>query len=155
MDLRASIMAATKQAMKDKAANRLSTLRLISAAIKDRDIAARGNGNLDGISDGDILGMLQTMIKQRSESAKMYRDGNRPELADAEDAEIAIIQGFLPVQLSAEEMQEAVAGAISETGAASVKDMGQVMGYLKDNFSGQIDFSVASQAVKSALMAKN
>ena len=74
---------------------------------------------------------------------------------DAEDAEIVIIQGFLPVQLSADEMQEAVAGAINETGAASVKDMGQVMGYLKDNFSGQIDFSVASQAVKSALMAKN
>ena len=153
--MRETITAAMKQALKDKDQTALSTMRLIMAALKDRDIAARGNGNLDGISDGDILGMLQTMIKQRSESAKMYRDGNRPELADAEDAEIAIIQGFLPVQLSAEEMQEAVAGAISETGAASVKDMGQVMGYLKDNFSGQIDFSVASQAVKSALMAKN
>ena len=85
----------------------------------------------------------------------MYREGGRPELADSEDAEIVIIQGFLPVQLNADEMQEAVAGAINETGAASVKDMGQVMGYLKDNFSGQIDFSVASQVVKSALMAKN
>ena len=153
--MRETITAAMKQALKDKDQKALSTMRLIMAALKDRDIAARGNGNTDGISDGDILGMLQTMIKQRTESARMYRDGGRPELADAEDAEIVIIQGFLPVQLSADEMQEAVAGAINETGAASVKDMGQVMGYLKDNFSGQIDFSVASQAVKSALMAKN
>ena len=152
--MRETISAAMKQALKDKDQTALSTMRLIMAALKDRDIAARGNGNPDGISDGDILGLLQTMIKQRTESAKMYRDGGRPELADAEDAEIVIIQGFLPVQLSADEMQEAVAGAINETGAASVKDMGQVMGYLKDNFSGQIDFSVASQVVKSALMAK-
>ena len=153
--MRDTIMAAMKQALKDKDQTALSTMRLIMAALKDRDIAARGNGNPDGISDGDILGLLQTMIKQRTESHKMYRDGGRPELADAEDAEIVIIKEFLPVQLSADEMQEAVAGAINETGAASVKDMGWVMGYLKDNFSGQIDFSVASQAVKSALMAKN
>ena len=153
--MRETIMAAMKQALKDKNQVALSTMRLIMAALKDRDIAARGNGNLDGIGDDDILGMLQTMIKQRTESAKMYRDGGRPELADAEDAEIVIIQGFLPVQLSADEINEAVAGAIDKTGATSVKDMGQVMGYLKDNFSGQMDFSVASQAVKAALMAKN
>ena len=153
--MRETISAAMKQALKDKDQTALSTMRLIMAALKDRDIAARGNGNLDGIGDDDILGMLQTMIKQRTDSAKMYRDGGRPELADAEDAEIVIIQGFLPVQLSADEINEAVAGAIDETGAASVKDMGQVMGYLKDNFSGQMDFSVASKAVKAALMAKN
>ena len=153
--MRETISAAMKQALKDKDQTALSTMRLIMAALKDRDVAARGNGNLDGISDGDILGLLQTMIKQRTESAKMYRDGGRPELADAEDAEIVIIQGFLPVQLTADELQEAVAEAINETGAGSVKDMGQVMGYLKDNFSGQIDFSVASQVVKSALMAEN
>jgi uncharacterized protein YqeY len=153
--MRENITAAMKQALKDKDQVALSTMRLIMAALKDRDIAARGNGNPDGISDDDILGMLQTMIKQRTESAKMYRDGGRPELADAEDAEIFIIQGFLPAQLSADEMQEAVARAIAETGAASVKDMGQVMGYLKGNFAGQMDFSAASQAVKAALMAKN
>jgi uncharacterized protein YqeY len=153
--MRENITAAMKQALKDKDQAALSTMRLIMAALKDRDIAARGNGNPDGISDDDILGMLQTMIKQRTESAKMYRDGGRPELADAEEAEIVIIKGFLPAQLSADEMQQAVAGAIAETGATSVKDMGQVMGYLKGNFAGQMDFSAASQAVKTALMAKN
>ncbi|NDG36547.1 MAG: GatB/YqeY domain-containing protein, partial [Alphaproteobacteria bacterium] len=127
----------------------------IMAALKDRDIAARGNGNPDGISDDDILGLLQTMIKQRTESAKMYRDGDRPELADAEEAEIAIIKGFLPAQLDDAEMQAAISAAIDETGASSVKDMGQVMGYLKGNYAGQMDFSAASQAVKTALMAKD
>ena len=129
--MRDKITATMKQALKDKDQAALSTLRLIMAALKDRDIAARGGGNLDGISDDEILGMLQTMIKQRNESAKMYRDGNRPELADAEEAEIAIIKTFMPVQLTAEEMQTAIADGIAATGAASIKDMGQVMGYLK------------------------
>ena len=97
--LREDIAAAMKEAMKAKDQAALATLRLISAALKDRDIAARGNGNQDGIGDDEILSMLQTMIKQRSESAKMYRDGNRPELADAEEAEIVIVTGFLPPQL--------------------------------------------------------
>ena len=123
--------------------------------LKDRDIAARGNGNPDGISDDDILGLLQTMIKQRNESAKMYRDGDRPELAEAEEAEIAIIEGFLPTQLSDEEMQAAIDSAIAQAKASSVKDMGQVMGFLKANYVGQMDFSAASQAVKAALMSGN
>jgi uncharacterized protein len=152
--MRENIAAAAKQALKDKDQVALGTMRLIMAALKDRDIAARGNGNSDGISDGDILGLLQTMIKQRTESAKMYNDGGRPELAAAEEAEIAIIRGFLPAQLSDDEMKLAIAAAIEQTTAASVKDMGQVMGFLKSNYAGQMDFSAASQAVKTALMGK-
>ena len=153
--MRENIFTAMKQALKDKDQAALGTMRLIVAALKDRDIAARGNGNPDGIGDADILGLLQTMIKQRTESAKMYRDGGRPELADAEESEIAIIKGFLPAQLSDEEMQAAIVSAIEQTSASSVKDMGQVMGFLKSNYAGQMDFSTASQSVKAALMGKN
>ena len=152
--LREDIASAMKEAMKAKDQAALATLRLISAALKDRDIAARGNGNQDGISDDEILSMLQTMIKQRHESAKMYRDGNRPELAETEEGEIAIITGFLPAQLGAAEVAAAIAAAIESSGAASIKDMGHVMAHLKANHAGQMDFSAASQAVKSALMAK-
>lgn len=151
--MREGIAAAMKQALREKDQAALGTMRLIMAALKDRDIAARGNGNPDGISDEDILNLLQTMIKQRNESAKLYRDGERPELADAEEAEINIIKGFLPAQLDDEEMRAAIANAIAQTSASSVKDMGQVMGFLKRNYAGQMDFSAASQAVKAALMA--
>lgn len=153
--MRDKIIATMKQSLKDKDQAALSTMRLIMAALKDRDIAARGIGNHDGIGDDEILSMLQTMIKQRKESAKMYREGKRPELAAAEEAEITVIETFLPVQLTAEEMDNAIAAAIVGTNASSVKDMGQVMGYLKINFAGQMDFSTASQAVKTALMSKN
>ena len=153
--MRANIAAAMKQALKNKDQIALGTMRLILAALKDRDIAARGNGNPDGISDDEIFGLLQTMIKQRNESAKMYRDGDRPALADAEEAEIAIIKGFLPTQLNDEEMQAAIDSAIDQADASSVKDMGQVMGFLKSNYAGQMDFSVASQAVKAALLSRN
>ena len=153
--MRENIAAAMKQAIKNKDQLGLGTMRLIVAALKDRDIAARGNGNPDGIADDDILGLLQTLIKQRTESAKMYRDGGRPELADAEESEIAIIRGFLPAQLSDEEMQAAIVSAIDQTSASSVKDMGQVMGFLKSNYAGQMNFSTASQSVKAALMGKS
>ena len=153
--MRQNIAAAMKQALKDKDRAALGTMRLIMAALKDRDIAARGIGNPHGISDDDLLGLLQTMIKQRTESAKMYKDGGRPELAAAEEAEITIIKGFLPAQLSDDEMQTAIAAAIEQTSAVSVKDMGQVMGFLKSNYAGQMDFSAASQAVKAALMGKS
>ena len=153
--MRDNIAAAMKQALKGKDQAALGTMRLIMAALKDRDIAARGNGNPEGISDDDILGLLQTMIKQRTESAEMYRNGGRPELAAAEAAEITIIKGFLPAQLSDDEMKSVIAAAIEQTGAASVKDMGQVMGFLKSNYVGQMDFSAASQAVKAALMGKS
>jgi hypothetical protein len=150
--MRENIANALKEALKAKDQVALSTIRLITAALKDRDIASRGHDNPDGISDDEILGMLQTMIKQRNESAKMYRDGDRPELADNEEAEIEIIKKFLPTQLSLAEMQVAIETAITETGAGSIKDMGQVMAYLKLYFAGQMDFSAASQGVKSALM---
>lgn len=153
--MREDISKALKEALKAKDHVALGTMRLISAALKDRDIAARGNGNPDGIADDDILGMLQTMVKQRTESAKMYRDGDRPELADAEEAEIGIIRQFLPTQLDAAGMSDAIAKGIAETGAVSVKDMGQVMAYLKQNFAGQMDFSAASQAVKTTLMGQS
>ncbi|WP_438996752.1 GatB/YqeY domain-containing protein [Candidatus Puniceispirillum sp.] len=150
--MRDRITESMKQALKAKDQAALGTMRLIMAALKDRDIAARGNGNQDGISDDDILSMLQTMIKQRNESAKMYRDGNRIELAEAEEAEITIIQSFLPAQLDDAAMNEAIKATIAETGASSVKDMGQVMASLKTNFAGQMDFSAVSQMVKSILM---
>ena len=153
--MRTHIAAAMKKALKNQDQIALATMRLILAALKDRDIAARGNGNPDGISDDEIFGLLQTMIKQRNESAKMYRDGDRPALADAEEAEIAIIKGFLPTQLNDEEMQAAIDSAIDQANASSVKDMGQVMGFLKSNYAGQMDFSVASQAVKAALLSRN
>ena len=152
--MRENITNALKKAMKAKDQVALSTMRLIAAALKDRDIAARANDNPDGISDEEILRMLQTMIKQRAESAKMYRDGDRPELAANEEAEIEIIKNFLPTQLSADEMKQAITKAIAKTGAGSIKDMGQVMGYLKAHHAGQMDFSSVSQDVKAALMAK-
>ena len=152
--MRENISNALKEALKAKDQVALSTMRLIAAALKDRDIAARGNDNPDGISDEEILGMLQTMIKQRTESAKMYRDGDRLDLAVNEEAEIGIIKNFLPAQLSTEEMKQAIAKAIAETGAGSIKDMGQVMGYLKAHYAGQMDFSSVSQDVKNSLMAK-
>lgn len=152
--MRDRITDAMKQALKAKDQAALGTMRLIMAALKDRDIAARGSGNQDGISDDDILSMLQTMIKQRNESAKMYRDGHRMELAQAEEAEIAIIQSFLPAQLDDVAMNAAIKATIAEIGASSVKDMGQVMASLKSNFAGQMDFSAVSQMVKSILMDK-
>ena len=154
-NLREDIASAMKDALKAKDQAALATMRLISAALKDRDIAARGNGNHDGIADDEILSMMQTMIKQRIESAKMYREGNRPELADAEEAEIRIISEFLPAQLGEADIAAAIAAAIDATGAGSIKDMGQVMAHLKQAHAGQMDFSVASQKVKAALLGES
>lgn len=153
--MRETISQAMKQALKEKDSLTLSTTRLITAALKDRDIAARSTGQTEGISDDDILSMLQTMIKQRRESAQIYIKGGRPELAENEEAEIAIIQSFLPAQLDEAAVAEAVSTAIAETGASSVKDMGLVMGELKQKFAGQMDFSAASQQVKNALLGKS
>ncbi len=153
--MRDTLAKALKEALKAKDDVALSTVRLITAALKDRDIAARSAGNPDGISDEDILGMLQTMIKQRNDSAKMYRDGGRPELAASEDAEIEIIKNFLPEQLDTEAVQNAIVEIIAATEANSIKDMGKVMAELKTRFAGQMDFGMASQMVKSALMEKS
>jgi len=151
--MRERISQAMKEALKNKDQTALATIRLISAALKDRDIAARTQDNADGISDDEILSMLQTMIKQRNESAKMYMDGNRPELAQAEQLEITVIQQFMPEQLDEEQVRQAIQLALDETGSSSVKDMGKVMAFLKARYAGQIDFSAASQMVKQALLA--
>ena len=149
--MRDEINAALKQAMKDKNSNRLSTLRLISAAIKDRDIAARSDGNDARVSDEDVLAILVKMVKQRQESARVYEEGNRLDLSERELSEIVIIEEFLPRQLSAEKTEAVIAQAISDTGAESIRDMGKVMGVLKSKYTGQIDFGAAGALVKAAL----
>ena len=151
MDLRASIMAATKQAMKDKAANRLSTLRLISAAIKDRDIAARAEGNDEGVGDDELLAILGKMTRQRSESAKTYEEAGRIDLAERELEEITVIEEFLPHQLDDDEVDSAIDAAITTVGAASIRDMGKVMGELKGKYTGQMDFGSVGAKVKGKL----
>ena len=151
MDLRASIIAATKQAMKDKAANRLSTLRLISAAIKDRDIAARAEGNDEGVGDDELLAILGKMTRQRSESAKTYEEAGRIDLAERELEEITVIEEFLPRQLDDGEVDAAIDAAIRTVGAASIRDMGKVMGELKGKYTGQMDFGSVGAKVKGKL----
>ncbi|MGE6741698.1 GatB/YqeY domain-containing protein [Allorhizobium pseudoryzae] len=148
--MRDKLSTAMKDAMKAKEARRLSTVRLIQTAIKDRDIANRGAGK-DPVSDDDILQILQKMIKQREESAKIYTEGGRAELADQELAEIEIIRDFLPEQLSDEKMREIIAGIIEETGAQGLRDMGKCIGLLKDRYAGQMDFAKASGMVKDML----
>ena len=150
--MRDDIQTALKDALKAGNTKELSTLRLISAALKDRDIAARGKGNTDGISDDEILSMLQTMIKQRQESSKMYRDGGREELALSEESEIIIIQKFMPEQMDDAAVAQAIDAAVAETGAESIKDMGKVMGHLKANHAGQMDFGAASALIKAKLL---
>ncbi len=140
-----------KEAMKAREARKVSTLRLILAALKDRDIAARGDGYEDGISDDEILHMLQTMIRQRRESIELYRKGERTDLADGEAEEIEVIESFLPRQLDEAEMSSAIETVITETGAAGLKDMGTVMAKLKADYAGRMDFAKASGLVKRLL----
>ena len=149
--LRQAIQTGLKQAMKEGRGVETATLRLITAALKDKDIAARGKGT-DPISDDAILALLQTMIKQRQESIRFYRQGNRDELAEAEEEEIRIIRTFLPEQMDAAGIEKAVKEAIDEVKAVSVKDMGKVMGLLKGKYSGRMDFTIASQSVKQTLL---
>ena len=148
--LRDQINDAVKAAMKSQDKLRLSTLRLVNAAIKNADIEARGAGK-DALADADILGLLQKLIKQRQESIELYDKGGRAELAQQERGEIAIISGFLPQQLSDAEAKEAIAGVIRETGAAGMKDMGKVIAALKARYAGRMDFAKASALVKSML----
>jgi uncharacterized protein len=150
--MRSQIKEALTTAMKAKDKARVSTLRLIMAALKDRDIAVRTEGKPDGIPDDDILGMLGTMIRQRRDSVKMFRDGNREELAAKEEAEIAVIEEFLPRQMDDGEVEEACKGAIAETGAEGIKDMGRVMGAIKSRYAGQMDFGKASAKIKELLV---
>ncbi|MGC6484655.1 MAG: GatB/YqeY domain-containing protein [Candidatus Puniceispirillales bacterium] len=150
--LRDEIQAALKDAIKNGRNKEVSTLRLITAALKDRDIAARSKGNQDGINDDEFLSMLQTMIKQRQESAKLYREGNREELAMSEEAEIETIRRFMPEQMDEAAISAAIAAALEETGAESIKDMGKVMGLLKQRHAGQMDFGVVSGMIKEKLL---
>ena len=151
MGLRDKVNTALKAAMKAKEAERLSTLRLINAAIKDRDIAARGEGVEDGVDDGEVLAILGKMVKQRQESARAYEEGGRLELAEREMFEIGVIEEFLPRQLDEDETEAAIAAAIEATGAESIRDMGKVMGVLKDKFTGQMDFGKVGPLVKGRL----
>ena len=154
MSLRAQFTDAMKEAMKSKDAKRLATVRLILAALKDRDIAARSETNKDLVSDDDILTLLAKMIKQREESAAAFDAGNRPEMAAGEREEIAVIRTFMPAQMDDAAMKDAVAKTIAESGATSIKDMGKVMAVLKERYAGQMDFSKASAATKDALSGK-
>lgn len=151
MEIRDQITAALKDAMKAKDVDRLSTLRLINAAIKDRDIAQRGTGEEGGVGDQEILAILGKMVKQRQESARAYEEGGRLELAEKELSEIKIIEDYLPRQLSDDESATAVDAAITEVGATSIRDMGKVMAILKDKYTGQMDFAKAGPLVKSRL----
>ncbi len=148
--LRDKLSDALKEAMKAKDTRRLSTVRLIQTAIKDRDIANRGLGK-DPVSDDDILQILQKMVKQREESAKIYEDAGRAELATQEREEIDVIKGFMPEQLSDEAVQGLIKAAIAESGAQGLRDMGKVMAVLKEKYPGQMDFAKASGTVKDLL----
>ncbi len=154
--MRERINQSMKEAMKSGEKKRLSTLRLVNAAIKDRDIAARADAKgqatgTDKISEQEILALLQKMIKQRRDSAETYRQGGREELAAGEEEEIAIIEEYLPQQMSEDEVRKAIKAAIEETGCCGLKDMGKIMGLLKERYTGRMDFGKASSMVKGAL----
>jgi hypothetical protein len=151
MTLRDRLNLALKDAMRARDADRLSALRLINAAIKDREIAARGDGVEAGVSDADILGILGRMVKQRQESARAYEDGGRLELAEKERSEISVIEEFLPRQLTPDEIDAAIAAAIAEAGALGIRDMGRVMAVLKARHVGQMDFGAIGPLVRDRL----
>ena len=150
--MRDQLAAALKDAMKSKDAPRLSTIRLIQSEIKTRDIANRSAGKGDA-SDDEILQIMAKMVKQREESAKIYEDNARPELAAKERAEIVVVQDFMPKQLSEADVRANVAAAIAEAGASGLKDMGKVMAVLKERYAGQMDFAKASAVFKELLSA--
>ena len=151
MDLRTRITTDLKQAMRDKAVERLSTLRLVNAAIKDKDIDARAEGNEDGVGDAEVLAILGKMAKQRMESARAYEEGGRLDLAERERSEILVIEEFLPRQLDEAETEAAIDAAVAETGASSIRDMGKVMGVLKAKYTGQMDFGRVGPRIKDCL----
>lgn len=152
--LRDKIKSAMKDAMKASEAKALSTCRLVLAAIKDKDIAARSKGVSDGIADDEILQLLQSMIKQRRDSIELYTKGGRPELAAGEEEEIKCIEVFLPEQMSDDEVDNVSTDVIEEVKAEGMRDMGKVMAVLKDRYAGQMDFAKASSQVKKILSAQ-
>ena len=154
MGLREQFNEQMKEAMKAKDARRLSTLRMVNAALKDKDIANRTETSREGISDDEILGLLGKMIKQREESAEAFDKGGRPEMAASEREEVAIIRSFMPKQMSADEQRAAIQKVIGEVGATSMKDMGKIMAALKERYAGQMDFGKASGMVKELVTPK-
>lgn len=148
--LREDLQNALKEAMKAKNMPEVNAVRMIIAGLKEKDVEARGKGKKQA-EDAELLAMMQSMIKQRNESIKLYNEGNRPDLAQKEQGEIAVIEKFLPKQLSEAEMSEVIKGIITQTGAQSVKDMGKVMGALRGQYAGQMDFGKASEIIKSLL----
>lgn len=151
MSLRERLQTSLKEAMKAKQADRLSTLRLINAAIKDREIAARGDGGEHEVGESDIMAILGKMVKQRQESARAYEEGGRLELAEKELAEVKVIEEFLPRQLDSGEVEAAITDAIAEAGASGIRDMGKVMAVLKSRYTGQMDFGAVGPMVKERL----
>ncbi len=149
--LRAQLSDHLKQAMKAKEAVAVSTIRLILTAVKDRDISARGKGDVEGIDDQEILMVLQTMIRQREEAIALYENGGREALAKREAEEIDVIRTFLPRQLEEGELTQAVRSVLEEIGAVGLKDMGRTMAVLKERYTGRMDFTKASAVVKAAL----
>lgn len=151
MDKRAELTTAMKDAMKSKDEVALSTIRLILAGLKDRDIEMRGNGRPEGLNESEILSMMQGMIKQGQESSATYKSANRTDLSDREDAEIAVIQRFLPKQMDDAEIKKTVDGLMKELNVTDVRDMGKVMAEMKKRYAGQLDMSKASGMVKERL----
>lgn len=149
--IRQDLKNALQDAIRAKDSRAVSTLRLITAAIKDRDICERSKGNNDGISDDQVMSLLQTMIKQRQESIRLYEQGARLDLAEGEAQEIEVIKRFLPQQMEQSEIADAVAGVISQVGASSLKDMGRVMAKLRAEYAGRMDFAAASSMAKGSL----
>ena len=151
MTLRDRLQSALKDAMRAREVERLSTLRLINAAIKDREISMRGEGTEAMVSEAEITGILSKMVKQRQESARVYEEGGRLELAEKELNEIKVIEEYLPRQLDGDEVDAAISTAIAEAGAASIRDMGKVMAVLKGKYTGQMDFATVGPRVKEML----
>ena len=152
MSIRESVLSKLKTAMKSKNVNSINTLRLILASLKDKDIIARGNGNLSGINEIEITSLLQTMIKQRYDSIELYKKGKREDLVKKEENEISIILEFLPKQLNEKEVELAVLDSIKLTEANSIKDMGKVINLMKQKYNGKMDFRIVSKVVKERLL---
>ncbi|WP_454275114.1 GatB/YqeY domain-containing protein [Roseovarius sp. MBR-154] len=151
MELRDRVNQALKQAMRDKDASRLATLRLINAAIKDQEIAGRSADGATTVGDAEIMAILAKMTKQRNESVRAYEEGGRLDLAERERAEIEVIEEFLPRQLDDGEVAAAIDKAIADVGASSIRDMGKIMGKLKERHAGQMDFGAVGPQVKARL----
>lgn len=151
MSIRDDLTTALKESQKSKDLIAMSTIRLINAAIKDRDINARSSGNMDGIADTEIMSLMQSMIKQRQESSQTYADAGRDDLADRELDEIKVIERFMPAQMGEAETTAAIESVISDIGAADIKDMGKVMNELKTRYAGQMDMAKVGGAVKAKL----